>query len=131
VRQVLHEELRKLPERYRAPLVLCHLESATQDAAAVQLGVAKSTLRVRLERGRALLRNRLVLRGMGPSALLAFAAWPGANASASVPTSVVVSTVEAAITIATGGEAASVVSARVASLADGVVRVMFITKAKM
>ena len=131
VRQALHEELSKLPDRYRDPLVLCHLESATQDAAAVQLGVAKSTLKIRLERGRTLLRNRLLLRGMGPSALLAVAAWPCANALASLSTKVVARAVEAATTIAAGGEAASVVPARVVSLAEGVIRVMFITKAKL
>ena len=52
VRQVIHEELSGLAERYRAPLVLCYLEGATQDAAAVQLDLAKSSLRERLERGR-------------------------------------------------------------------------------
>ena len=102
--------------------MLCHLESATQDAAAIQLGVAKSTLKTRLERGRTLLRNRLVLRGMGPSALLAVAAWPCGNALAGLSTKAVVSAVEAATTIAAGGEATSVVSARVASLAEGVIR---------
>jgi RNA polymerase sigma factor (sigma-70 family) len=55
VRQVLHEEISGLPERFREPLVLCYLEGATQEAAAVQLNLAKSTLRERLERGRALL----------------------------------------------------------------------------
>ena len=51
VRQVLHEEVSGLPERYRAPLVLCYLEGATQEAAALQLKLAKSTLREHLERG--------------------------------------------------------------------------------
>lgn len=45
VRQVLHEELNKLPERYRAPLVLFHLEGVTQQAAAAQLGVNPELVR--------------------------------------------------------------------------------------
>jgi RNA polymerase sigma factor (sigma-70 family) len=44
VRAVLHEELNKLPERYREALVMCYMESKTQDQAAAHLGLAKSTL---------------------------------------------------------------------------------------
>jgi RNA polymerase sigma factor (sigma-70 family) len=65
VRQVLHQELRGLAERYSVPLVLCYLEGKTQDEAAAQLGLATSTLKQRLERGRSLLRARLVRRGPG------------------------------------------------------------------
>src|SRR5262249_9477272 len=43
VRRVLHEELNKLSERYRVPLVLCYLEGKTQEQAAAELGLAKST----------------------------------------------------------------------------------------
>src|SRR5262249_61018197 len=60
---VLDEELQRLPERYRAPLVLCFLETRTQDEAAELLGCSKSTLRRRLEHGRELLRRRLRRRG--------------------------------------------------------------------
>src|SRR5262249_53961785 len=70
VRQVLHEELAALSERYRAPLVACYLEGQTQGEAAAQLGLAKSTLKERLESGRSLLRARLVRRGLGPAAVL-------------------------------------------------------------
>ncbi len=34
---VLHEELERLPEKYRAAIVLCHLEGLTHDQAAQQL----------------------------------------------------------------------------------------------
>src|SRR5262245_633516 len=95
VRQVLHEELAGLAERYRAPLVAGYLEGKTQDEAAAQLGLAKSTLKERMERGRSQLRARLVRRGLGPAAVLAAAAWPAA-ASASVPVALASSTVAAA-----------------------------------
>jgi RNA polymerase sigma factor (sigma-70 family) len=45
LRQVLHQELARLAERYRAPLVLCYLQGKTQDEAAALLGLAKGTLR--------------------------------------------------------------------------------------
>ncbi len=131
LRQVLHEELRRLPERYRAPLLLCYLEGATQDAAAAQLNLAKSTLRERLERGRALLRTRLMRRGLGPAALLIAVAWPAAHGSSSVPVSLVVSTVKAATGFAAGSAAASVVSAKVAAITEGVLNAMFLTKLKI
>jgi RNA polymerase sigma factor (sigma-70 family) len=74
VRAVLDEELARLPERYRAPLVQCYLEGRTQDEAARQLGWSPRTLRRRLGRARDLLRARLEGRGLALSAgLLAVA----------------------------------------------------------
>src|SRR5262245_62140830 len=97
VRQVLHEELGGIPERYREPLVMCYLKGATQQRAAARLGLAERTLQDRLQRGRELLRLRLVRRGLGPAAILAVAAWP---AAAAVSTPLVDSTVKAAISVA-------------------------------
>jgi RNA polymerase sigma factor (sigma-70 family) len=68
LRGVLDEELARLPEAYRAPLVQCYLEGQTQDEAARQLGWSPRTLRRRLERGRDLLRARLARRGLGLAA---------------------------------------------------------------
>src|SRR5262245_39383290 len=52
-RQLLHEELGRLSDRHREPLVLCYLQGKTQDEAARLLGLSKGTLKRRLERGRA------------------------------------------------------------------------------
>src|SRR5438132_4837474 len=41
----LDEELTRLPDKYRAPLVLCYLEGATRDQAASQLGCPLGTLK--------------------------------------------------------------------------------------
>jgi RNA polymerase sigma factor (sigma-70 family) len=131
VRQILHEELNKLPDRYRTPLVLCYLEGVTQEVAAKRLGLAKSTLRERLDRGRELLRTKLVHRGLG-SMLLVAAAWPMTTASASVSLTLMVSTTNAAKRIA--GEqvsTATVISANVAQLTEGVLKNMFLNKHKM
>jgi RNA polymerase sigma factor (sigma-70 family) len=69
LRRVLDEELSALPERYRAPLVLCYLEGHTQEQAARRLGWTDGMLRGRLERGRAVLRARLLRRGLPASAV--------------------------------------------------------------
>ncbi len=65
---ILHEELDRLPDKYRLPLLLCYLEGKSRDEAAQQLGVKLDTLRGRLERGRERLRRRLMKRGVGLSA---------------------------------------------------------------
>jgi cytochrome c peroxidase len=130
VQQVLHEELTALAERYRGPLVACYLEGMTQEEAAAQFGVAVSTLKERMERGRTLLRARLVRRGLGPAALLAAATWPAA-ASACVPAALASGTLQAAKLVAAGQAVAAVASARVVALAEGVVKTMLLTKIKL
>ena len=62
----IHAELGRLPERYRAPIVLCDLEDHSLDEAARQLGWPLGTIKSRLNRGRQQLRDRLVRRGVAP-----------------------------------------------------------------
>jgi RNA polymerase sigma factor (sigma-70 family) len=68
--RVIHEELRRLPEKYRLPLVLCYLEGHSHEEAANQLGLSRGALRGRLDRGRDHLRRRLVRRGIAPAVTL-------------------------------------------------------------
>jgi RNA polymerase sigma factor (sigma-70 family) len=68
---ILDDELGRLSDHYRAPLVLCYLEGRTQDQAARQLGWSLNTLRRRLAKGRRLLEARLRGRGVTLSAALA------------------------------------------------------------
>jgi cytochrome c peroxidase len=125
IQAILHEELTGLAERYRVPLVACYLQGQTQDEAAAQLGLAKSTLKERLERGRSLLRARLLRRGLGPAAALVATAWPSATASASVPGTLAASTFKAASLCAAGqGAIPSAISANVLALTEGVLRPM-------
>ncbi|MBN9520822.1 sigma-70 family RNA polymerase sigma factor [bacterium] len=63
-RDVLDEELRLLPDLLQKPLVACYLAGRTQEDVARELGWSLSTLRRRLDRGRELLRARLVRRGV-------------------------------------------------------------------
>lgn len=64
VRQALDEELQRLPERLRSPLLLCYLSGLTRDEAARELGWSLGTLKRRLEEGRTTLRVRLARRGI-------------------------------------------------------------------
>lgn len=56
--------LARLPDRYRLPLVLFHLEGASLETVAQQLNLQPSTLRTRLSRARDMLRQSLVRRGV-------------------------------------------------------------------
>jgi RNA polymerase sigma factor (sigma-70 family) len=71
---ILHEELDRLPDKYRLPLIACYLEGKTQDEAARELGRSAETLRGRIDRGRAKLGRRLRKRGVTLSAGLLAAA---------------------------------------------------------
>jgi RNA polymerase sigma factor (sigma-70 family) len=74
---ILHEELDRLPDSYRQPLILCYLQGLSRDEAARRLGWSLNAVRGRLERGRAALRQRLDRRGIALSAgLLAAVATP-------------------------------------------------------
>jgi RNA polymerase sigma factor (sigma-70 family) len=80
----LDEELGRLPEKYRAPLVLCYLEGMARDETAQRLGCPLGTLKGRMERGKERLRTALVRRGLSLSTALA-AALVGRESIAAVP----------------------------------------------
>src|SRR5262245_36012403 len=65
---VLDTELARLPDRLRAPLLLCYIDGRTQDEAARQLGWSLGTFRRRLDRARDVLRARMERRGATLSA---------------------------------------------------------------
>jgi RNA polymerase sigma factor (sigma-70 family) len=67
---VIDDELGRLPERLRLPVVLCCLDGLSRDEAALRLGCSFQVLKGRLERGRELLRKRLARRGVTLSAAL-------------------------------------------------------------
>jgi RNA polymerase sigma factor (sigma-70 family) len=64
----VHEAVSGLPEKYRAPLLLCDLEGRTHEQAARFLGWPIGTVKSRHSHGRRLLRDRLVRRGLAPAA---------------------------------------------------------------
>jgi RNA polymerase sigma factor (sigma-70 family) len=124
LRPLLHEELDRLPDKYRAPIVLCHLEGKTHEQAAQLLHWPIGTVSGRLSRGRELLKSRLERRGLAvPSAIFSSSSL---NLARSIPLSLVESTLAAATRFA----AAQSVSTSVLSLTHGVLRTMFLNKLK-
>src|SRR6185436_3277184 len=65
LREMLDGELDGLPEKYRRPLILFHLEEKSLEETAAALGSPTGTVGAWLSRGRELLRRRLVRRGAG------------------------------------------------------------------
>jgi RNA polymerase sigma factor (sigma-70 family) len=128
----LEEELHRLPERHRAPLVLCYLEGKTNDQAAEILGCPRGSMAARLARARERLRECLARRGfVAPSAGIA-AALATAAARAAVPPPLLDGTVRAALWFARGDAgAAGLVSARVVALARGTLRTTFLNKLRI
>jgi RNA polymerase sigma factor (sigma-70 family) len=61
---LLREEVSRLPESYRLPVVLCYLEEKTNQEAAAQLRCPVGTIKGRLSRARQTLRDRLSRRGL-------------------------------------------------------------------
>ncbi len=128
VRSVLDEELSRLPERWRQPLVLCYLEGQTQDEAAVQLGWSKSTLRRRLEQARAALGSRLKSRGIAWSVVLPAALAAECLTADAMSPACTQTTVAAALAVLNGKSVALAAPARVADLTEGVFKTMFVKK---
>ena len=78
LRPILHEEIDRLPESQRLPVVLCDLEGLTYEQAAEQLRWTVPTLRCRLAKARQRLKGRLTRRGFtAPAAGAALAAEGG------------------------------------------------------
>jgi serpin B len=128
LRSVLDEEMERLPEKYRAPVILCYLEGLTNEEAATRLGWPVGSVKGRLSRARDLLQNRLARRGLSLALLGAIVTESTAKA---VPASLLDVTVRAAAAFAVGQSAAiSGVSAGAADLIQGALRTMLMHKLK-
>jgi RNA polymerase sigma factor (sigma-70 family) len=129
LRPLLDQELSRLPDNYRAVIVLCDLEGRTRKEVARQLRVPEGTVAGRLARARTMLSKRLTLRGVTLSGAALAAVLTQKVGSAGVPVSLVSTTIQAATLVAQSA-ATGAVSAKVAALSEGVLRAMLMNKLK-
>jgi RNA polymerase sigma factor (sigma-70 family) len=121
----LHEEIDRLPDRYRLPIILCDLDGRTHDEAARHLRCPVGTVKSRLARGRERLRGRLHQRGITPSSAVLLA-----ETAAARPSIAALEVVARAASEAMTGKVATAGAARTSalSLADGALRSMMLSK---
>jgi RNA polymerase sigma factor (sigma-70 family) len=132
LRSLLDKELNRLPEKYRAPLVLCYLEGKTQEQAARELSWPAGTVAGRVARGKELLRGRLERRGLLLSAPALVAGIAQSAQGCGVRQALVLSTIRAAHLFAAGRAVfAGALSANAATLAKGLLKTWAMTKLKI
>jgi RNA polymerase sigma factor (sigma-70 family) len=127
---VLHAALADLPEKYRLPLLLHHMEGRSERETASLLGCGVSAASVRLTRGRQMLRDRLRRRGIVGSAVGVVAVM-ASPVSASVQPSFVTTASQAAVGVLAGNSPAAATSVTVAALSKGALNMLFWTKLKL
>jgi RNA polymerase sigma factor (sigma-70 family) len=131
--EVVHEEIARLPNSLRAPIVLCCLQGINYDWAARRLGVSEPTLRGRLHRARQRLAIRLRERGIAPTAATTAIEFIGVKLP-NLPTALTQTTVQqsmrwVSLSGLVAGEAG--VSESIADLARGVLKTMFLQTCKL
>jgi RNA polymerase sigma factor (sigma-70 family) len=112
---IVHEEVDRLPDRQRLPVILCDLEGLTYQQAAGRLRWTDPTLRHRLLKGRRRLRERLTRRGVTAGAIGIALAAPTAGAKAAVPAALA----RAAVAAAAGGSTSATAAALAATFLRG------------
>jgi HlyD family secretion protein len=132
IKRVVDEEIGRLPERYRAAVILCYLEGKTYDEAARLLGCPRGTISIRLMRARERLRVQLTRRGLTLSSAALAAVLSPSHVNAAALSLLVnnivrsVSSLRPGITTAAAGASPSV-----AALVEGVIKAMFLSKLKV
>jgi RNA polymerase sigma factor (sigma-70 family) len=111
----LDQEIDRLPEKYRRPVVLCHLQNQTYAEAARALGCSVPTVCRRVTRGCELLRGRLTNRGVAPTGGLAVVFAAVAQPASAMPVGLIARTVQA-VGAGTAGASAAIADAVLGSM---------------
>jgi RNA polymerase sigma factor (sigma-70 family) len=130
--ETLHQAIRRLPDRYRLPIVLCYFEGLSHEAAALELGWPLGSVKGRLSRARDLLRKRLVRRGIALSTAVSLARLDGKAFAGLVPASLQIKVIRSVLPLA-GTSVPFVtgtlsVSTAATTLAQGVIRTMIVSQ---
>jgi RNA polymerase sigma factor (sigma-70 family) len=127
----LYDELDRLPEPFRAVVVLCDLEGHSYEQAAGMLHCPVGTIQSRLARGRQRLRIRLESRGLSSAVVLVGAgAGPTArSATAAVSSHLATAIAKTAVGVARGQTIASMVAKPVAGLVGTEIRRLLMSRA--
>jgi RNA polymerase sigma factor (sigma-70 family) len=127
---ILDEELNRLPEKYRAPFVLCCLEGMSKKEAARELGRKEGTVSSRLAQARNLLQKRLGRRGVSLSALLCGTAVAHNTAAAAMPPVLAAATIKTSLAFALSQTLGSGARTVAVELAEGFLKGMAATRLK-
>jgi hypothetical protein len=130
LRSILDAELARLPEPFRLVVLLCELEGLSRHEASCRLGIPEGTLSSRLARAKAMLRDRLVRRGLFVTTASLTTALSYESQAATVSLALAESTTRAAVQAAAGLSPAGLVSASVHSLTEEVLKAMLFAKLK-
>jgi RNA polymerase sigma factor (sigma-70 family) len=124
----LDEELSRLTDAFRTPIVLCDLQGKTHHEAAQILGLPVGTVSSRLVRAREKLRKKLVRRGLSFSTAAVASFCTQQTAEATVSPALVAAASRAAVRFAAGSAAAAAVPTSLTMLAEQVSRSLVLGK---
>lgn len=119
--EVLHAGLAKLPEKYRVPLILHHIEGRSLEETAALMGCTAGALAVRLHRGREMLRQRMPKKEMLASAAFLAGGW---GVPPMMPPMLAATTAKAATALLTGPLTTAVISGQTLSLTKGAMHML-------
>ncbi|QDU78727.1 ECF RNA polymerase sigma factor SigM [Polystyrenella longa] len=124
----LQEEVSRLPESYRGPIVLCYLQGKSREETARELDASEASVKARLSRGRKLLQKRLVKRGIVYGAALA--AWQSSStfSAGTISTTLIAQTVTLSTAKATAVSSGLAGSSSLSSYSSGALKLMAMSK---
>jgi len=114
--RILEEEIGRLPEELRLPIILCLFEGKSQEEAGLQLRINTRTVKDRTRRGREQLQRRLSQRGVTLSVLGVLLS--AGSGEAAIPATLRELTLQGARAVANQSSLTGVVSHAVIRLAD-------------